>query len=204
MYPTPPATASSSSVDGDTFEDSAYHEDHPMIENDGKTPFPRISKPIEHIRDSYDCVVIGSGYGGSIAASRMARAGKSVCLLERGEERWPGEYPTGTIDTMKQYRVTGDLIPSSFGGVGVNIGNPTGMFHLILGHDQNVIAGNGKYQPPTAILKVYLAISLLTLHHLSQAWVAEAWSTRMYFSKQKKTSSKWAIGHQKFETTRRT
>ncbi|UKZ60939.1 uncharacterized protein TrAtP1_002211 [Trichoderma atroviride] len=143
MYPTPPATASSSSVDGDILDDFAHHEDHPMIENDGKTPFPRISKPIEHIRDSYDCVVIGSGYGGSIAASRMARAGESVCLLERGEERWPGEYPTGTIDTMKQYRVTGDLIPSSLGGVGVNMGNPTGMFHLILGHDQNVIAGNG-------------------------------------------------------------
>ncbi|KAK1252313.1 hypothetical protein MKX08_003500 [Trichoderma sp. CBMAI-0020] len=143
MYPTPPATASSSSVDGDILDDFAHHEDHPMIENDGNTPFPRISKPIEHIRDSYDCVVIGSGYGGSIAASRMARAGESVCLLERGEERWPGEYPTGTIDTMKQYRVTGDLIPSSLGGVGVNIGNPTGMFHLILGHDQNVIAANG-------------------------------------------------------------
>lgn len=130
MYPTPPATASSSSADGDTIDDSAYHEDY---------PFPRISKPIEHIRDSYDCVAIGSGYGGSIAASRMARAGETVCLLERGEERWPGEYPTGTIDTMKQYRVTGDLIPSSFGGIGVNIGNPTGMFHLILGHGQNVI-----------------------------------------------------------------
>ncbi|KAL7922808.1 hypothetical protein ACQKWADRAFT_291486 [Trichoderma austrokoningii] len=140
MYPTPPATASSSSADGDEF---AHHEDHPTTENDENPPFPRISKPIEHIRYSYDCVVIGSGYGGSIAASRMARAGQSVCLLERGEERWPGEYPTGTIDTMKQYRVTGDFTPSCEGGIGVNMGNPTGMFHLILGHDQNVIAGNG-------------------------------------------------------------
>ncbi|KJZ79281.1 hypothetical protein HIM_01432 [Hirsutella minnesotensis 3608] len=55
--------------------------------------FPRISKPLELIRSSYDCVVIGSGYGGGVAASRMARAGESVCVLERGEERWPGEYP---------------------------------------------------------------------------------------------------------------
>ncbi len=53
--------------------------------------FPRISKPVELLRDSYDTVVIGSGYGGGVAASRMARAGHSVCLLERGQEKWPGE-----------------------------------------------------------------------------------------------------------------
>lgn len=168
MYPTPPATASSSSVDGDILDDFAHHEDHPIFDHDDKIPFPRISKPIEHIRDSYDCVVIGSGYGGSIAASRMARAGESVCLLERGEERWPGEYPTGTIDTMKQYRVTGDLIPGSFGGVGVNIGNPTGMFHLVFGHDLNVIAGNGKClmsrSSYIAIMRLPSVTSLLTLH----------------------------------------
>jgi len=33
------------------------------------------------------------GYGGGIAASRLARAGQSVCLLERGREIRPGEYP---------------------------------------------------------------------------------------------------------------
>ena len=53
--------------------------------------FPRISRPVELLRNSYDTVVIGSGYGGGVAASRMARAGHSVCLLERGKEKWPGE-----------------------------------------------------------------------------------------------------------------
>jgi choline dehydrogenase-like flavoprotein len=42
-------------------------------------------------------VVVGSGYGGSIAASRLARAG-SVCLLERGRELQPGEYPDNVIE----------------------------------------------------------------------------------------------------------
>jgi hypothetical protein len=50
--------------------------------------FPRIGRPVELLRHSYDVVVIGSGYGGGVAASRMARGGQSVCLLERGKERW--------------------------------------------------------------------------------------------------------------------
>src|SRR5687768_8283466 len=53
--------------------------------------FPRISLPIQLMRSSYDAVVIGTGYGGSVAASRMARGRQSVCVLERGLERWPGE-----------------------------------------------------------------------------------------------------------------
>jgi hypothetical protein len=50
--------------------------------------FPRISKPVELLRPSYDVVAIGSGYGGGVAASRMARGNMSVCVLERGKERW--------------------------------------------------------------------------------------------------------------------
>jgi len=40
------------------------------------------------MRDRYDCVVIGSGFGGSIVACRLAQAGHTVCVLERGQ-RWP-------------------------------------------------------------------------------------------------------------------
>jgi cholesterol oxidase len=36
----------------------------------------------------YDCVVIGSGFGGSIVACRLAQSGQTVCVLERGQ-RWP-------------------------------------------------------------------------------------------------------------------
>lgn len=73
--------------------------------------FPRISRPVELLRswNEYDCVVIGSGYGGGVAASRMARAGQSVCLLERGQERWPGEYPSGFLDAVEQMHVSGKL-----------------------------------------------------------------------------------------------
>jgi choline dehydrogenase-like flavoprotein len=50
--------------------------------------YPRLSRPIHLLRPVYDIVVIGSGYWGAVAASRMARAGKCVALLELGEEKW--------------------------------------------------------------------------------------------------------------------
>ena len=35
----------------------------------------------------------GSGFGGSVVAARLAEAGQSVCLLERGRRWEAGEYP---------------------------------------------------------------------------------------------------------------
>lgn len=53
-----------------------------------KRQFPRLSRPVHLMRPEYDVVVIGSGYGGGVAASRMARAGESVAVLEMGKEKW--------------------------------------------------------------------------------------------------------------------
>jgi cholesterol oxidase len=57
------------------------------------------------MRAHYDVVVVGSGYGGSIAASRLARAGRSVCLLERGRELQPGEYPDNAAEALREFQV---------------------------------------------------------------------------------------------------
>jgi cholesterol oxidase len=43
--------------------------------------------------EQFDVVVIGSGFGGAVVACRLAEAGRSVCVLERGR-RWHGhEFP---------------------------------------------------------------------------------------------------------------
>src|SRR5512135_2553887 len=45
------------------------------------------------VRASYDVVVVGSGFGGSVTACRLAQAGRSVGVLERGR-RWSNtEFP---------------------------------------------------------------------------------------------------------------
>lgn len=107
-------------------------------------PFPRISSPVELLRSSYDCVVIGSGYGGGVAASRMARAGQSVCVLERGQERWPGEYPSGPLEAYEQVHCSGTRAPHWMPGKAVDGGNPTGMFHVMLGNGLHSVVCNGE------------------------------------------------------------
>ncbi len=53
----------------------------------------RISSSVTEMKSTYDIIVIGSGYGSGVTASRIARAGKKVCVLDRGKEFLPGEFP---------------------------------------------------------------------------------------------------------------
>lgn len=104
--------------------------------------YQRISRPVPMMRIDYDVVVIGSGYGGAVAASRMARAGKSVCLLELGKERWPGEFPVELADAAPELHVTGN-IENEAKIADLNAGDPQGLYHLIMGEGQNAFVANG-------------------------------------------------------------
>ncbi|WP_035058448.1 alpha/beta fold hydrolase [Andreprevotia chitinilytica] len=94
----------------------------------------RIATPISEIKEHYDVVVIGSGYGGGIAASRMARAGRTVCLLERGREIIPGEYPNTLAEATEEFQVHH---PDG------HIGSRTGLYDLHVNAQQNVMVGCG-------------------------------------------------------------
>lgn len=95
---------------------------------------PRLATPIEHIRSRYDAVVVGSGYGASIAASRLARAGQRVCLLERGREFQPGEYPDTTAEALAQFQ-----LDSEHG----HVGPKTGLFDFRANRELGVFQGCG-------------------------------------------------------------
>src|SRR3954454_12244609 len=40
----------------------------------------------------FDAVIVGSGFGGAVTAYRLAEAGMSVCVLERGKRYPPGSF----------------------------------------------------------------------------------------------------------------
>lgn len=53
--------------------------------------------------DVFDAVVVGSGFGGSVTAFRLAEADLRVCLLERGKRFPPGSFPRSPHDTAKNF-----------------------------------------------------------------------------------------------------
>ncbi|RBP51222.1 GMC oxidoreductase [Arenicella xantha] len=82
-------------------------------------------------------VVVGSGYGGSIVASRMARAGQDVCLLERGQELRPGQYPNDLGGIQQQTQIRTDNHDNA------PIGKPTALFDLRVNEDMSALVGCG-------------------------------------------------------------
>lgn len=65
--------------------------------------------------EGYDAVVVGSGYGGSVAACRMSMAGIKVCLLEKGK-RWEAQdFPTDSLKIMSNVRMENQKLGLRFG-----------------------------------------------------------------------------------------
>ncbi|HET8577525.1 MAG TPA: GMC oxidoreductase [Methylomirabilota bacterium] len=101
---------------------------------------PRLASPIAGIKPQYDVVIVGSGYGGAIAASRLARAKKagggrlSVCVLERGREFQPGEYPDTPAKVLGEIQLH---LP------GLRFFSRTGLYDFRFNDDINVFVGCG-------------------------------------------------------------
>lgn len=94
----------------------------------------QLSSPLNDIRPEYDVVVVGSGYGGGVAASRLARAGKRVCVFERGKEWLPGDFPQKKSELPGAVQID---LPQK------HLGSRTALFDVHNNDDINVVVGCG-------------------------------------------------------------
>ena len=94
----------------------------------------RLARSVAHLKPHYDVVVVGSGYGGGVAASRLARAGKRVAVLERGREFVTGEFPARFPGLRNEMQLTGKRLRT---------GSPAGLYDVRLGEDMHVLVGCG-------------------------------------------------------------
>ena len=95
---------------------------------------PGLSSSPAEMQAHYDAIVIGSGYGGAIAASRLARMGMKVALLERGREIAIGDFPDTLAEAEHEFQVSGP---------GVGFGDRTALFDMHVGTDIHVLVGCG-------------------------------------------------------------
>ncbi|MGI9464200.1 MAG: NAD-binding protein, partial [Aestuariivirgaceae bacterium] len=86
------------------------------------------------MKSAYDAVVIGSGYGAGVAASRLARMGLSVAVLERGREILPGQFPKTLRQGMRDFQVDTPL---------GRTGKRDALFDMRVNDDVSVMVGCG-------------------------------------------------------------
>jgi cholesterol oxidase len=77
----------------------------------------------------YDVVVVGSGFGGGIAACRLAEAGKRVCVLERGRRFGRDDFPDDPLQAPEM--------------LWHETANPGGLFDVRMMRDLSVITAAG-------------------------------------------------------------
>jgi choline dehydrogenase-like flavoprotein len=81
-------------------------------------------------------LVIGSGYGGAVAALRLAEVGEEVVVLERGGEYLPGDFPNDIAVAPQHLRLP------ALHGAGVS-GSAAGVIELRAGLGVAAVVGNG-------------------------------------------------------------
>jgi cholesterol oxidase len=91
-----------------------------------------LSKPWSQRKSRYDFLIVGSGYGGSITAARIANANlpnkPSVAILERGKEWEVGTFPNTPDGYFNNLR---------------RDGNPLGLYEMLTYQDISVLKGSG-------------------------------------------------------------
>ncbi|KAL3254715.1 hypothetical protein ABHI18_008743 [Aspergillus niger] len=137
-----------------------------MTTTEGSRPddYPYLTHPFRSMKTEYDVVVVGSGYGAGVAASRMARAGKSVAVLELGWERRPGSFPRSLFQCLREINISGISrwrLPDK----------PTRLFQLILGDGQHALTARALGGCSLINAGVFLEADQQTLH--MSVWPSE-------------------------------
>ena len=93
-------------------------------------------KPCSAFDKTCEVLIIGSGYGGAIAAMRLANQSGSVMVFERGNEYMPGDFPEslGELPAHVQFLRPDRDVP---------IGNADALFDLRIGDPVSVLVGSG-------------------------------------------------------------
>ena len=94
----------------------------------------KLSRDNHSLKSHYQAIVVGSGYGAGIAASRLSRMGLDVCVLERGPERVPGDFPETLRDATDEFQVD---LPFA------QLGSRTALFDMHVNNDVSVLVGCG-------------------------------------------------------------
>lgn len=100
------------------------------------------SRPTAAVHDfDFDVIIVGSGYGGAVALSRLAGYANQetplrICLLERGKEYLAGTFPRGFADLAGHVRFDGSASPRSKGV-------PGGLFDVKSGPDVHALVASG-------------------------------------------------------------
>ena len=87
-----------------------------------------LSSEKANMKPVYDFAIVGSGYGGGVAAARISEKNSSVCVLERGKEYHPGDFPETASGVFKSIKT-----PL----------NQQGMFELEYYGDATVVSASG-------------------------------------------------------------
>jgi cholesterol oxidase len=99
--------------------------------------FSEIRRPAE---PTFDFLIVGSGYGGAILATRLsaqAHRPQRVAIFERGREWLPGTFPDRFADLTAQTRET------TFGPGQKRVQNPLGLFDVRINDEVDVMVGSG-------------------------------------------------------------
>lgn len=108
----------------------------------------RMSAPVQRLLHGvprstpwqFDVLIVGSGYGASVSAARIAprlASGARLGVLERGREWVPGTFPDRLPDVLEESRV--NLMGKSKG----TINNPAGLFNVQRFDEITILSGSG-------------------------------------------------------------